>query len=413
MNEHAMKPIRNANVFARPCGALLLTLMLASCGGGGGDSPPVVAPPAPPAATQSLTLTGDASQVLAGGKTVTLTATPAVAATVAWSIDQGPGTLSATSGASVTYTPPAGGVSANTPVLIKASAGDVSKTYRVTVYPDPGKPGLSLIAGALSNVAPATEAEGTTATARFIGPRSITADLAGNLYVLDDVALGHATAYKITPAGIVTRILDSTALDQPGQILAGPDGTLYITQIQNLGTYPRYYPGGAAIHKLIDGTPQLFVGTHSQMGPSMADGQGAAATFYNPELLGFDADGNLYAVDGSPYVNSGAAVYRKITPQGLVSTVSAAPAGLRLAPDGQRYYASSSGLIYRWEADGSQTVVAGTVGESGYSVGPLPGKLIDTPLYLGSTVRLAITPTGPGSFAVVSGNAILKLVLPH
>jgi hypothetical protein len=738
MNEHAMKPSRDANVFVRPCGALLLALMLASCGGGGGgDSPPVVTPPPPPAATQSLTLTGDASQVLAGGKTVTLTATPAVAATVNWSIDQGPGALSASSGTSVTYTPPAGGVVANTSVVIKASAGDASKTYRVTVYPDPGAPGLSLIAGTLgsgsggdvdgkgtaarfgsirdfaadpagnllvidssqgrlrkvsasgevstidlpisslqsllsvsvapdnttyllagttagalvmklmqdSSVAPfltiaqtdqsirkivagpsgvyligerhistvgadgsagisvgngadttspcrdggaavarfsfikdaaadaagnliiqdcysvrkvtpagvvttiagdladsgapkdgagaaahfandkasvavdksgnileldlqapvyigdnpppdstynyttayrlrkvsmdgvattlingttpfynlpsgqpfaaatppqlvrylpngtavvardaalftlgddgaltafagdegdiVSETVGTTATARFINPRSISADLAGNLYVLDDVKFGLATAYKITPAGQVTRILHSTTLNQPGEIIAAPDGTIYITQIYRTGTYPRYSIGGTPIYKLSpDGTLQPFAGSAALMTPAspIIDGQGAAATFFQVSPRGFDSDGNLYVADSS----NGVLIYRKITPQGLVSTVGALPAGVGVAPDGYRYGVDlGRGLIVRVDADGKLTTVAGTPDRNVNIVGPLPGSLIQYPIYLGSATGLAVTPTGPGSFAIVSGGAIIRLVLPH
>jgi hypothetical protein len=731
-----MKPSRFADVIARPCGAVLLTLMLASCGGGGGNdggggSPPIVTPPTPPVATQSLTLTGDASQVLAGGKTVTLTATPAVSATVTWTIEQGPGTLSASSGASVTYTPPAGGVSANTPVLIKASAGDVSKTYRVTVYPDPGAPGLSLITGTLGGrgdldgkgtvarfgviqdfaadpagnllvidgyfgrlrkvsasgevstidlpisslqtltsvsvapdnttyllagttagalvlklmpdgsvapfltvaqtdqsikkivagpsgvyligerhistvgangapgisigngedpttpcrdgaaanarfrliqdaavdaagnlivqdcysvrkVTPAgvvttiagdladsgaprdgvgaaahfsgygasvavdksgnireldlqapvptgkTSAEeingivayslrkvspggvvttlssgtspwydfpgyapvgtatpprlvrylpngkaivgrgaalltladdgtlsayagdegdivdavaGTVASARFIYPRSVAADLDGNLYVLDEAAPTRAIAYKITPAGQVTRIMDAGAMDEPGQIIAGPDGAIYVTQVPRQGGHWVY--GGIAIYKLsAAGVPQLLAGSTNQLldYSPRADGQGAAASFYAADLLGFDNDGNLYVADA----RQGTPVYRKITPQGLVSTIAALPAGVGVAPDGYRYLVDQNqGLIFRTEANGTRTVVAGTPGQNGNRVGALPGSLIPYPFYPGSPLGLAVAPIGPGSFAIVSGGAIIRMVLPH
>lgn len=722
---------------------LLLPLLLSACGGGGGGNVTATVPPVATPVAQSIAVAANASQVLAGGKAVTLTATPDVASNVGWKLEQGPGTLSAASGASISYTPPAGGVSVNTPVVISASAGNASNKVALTLFPDPGAPGLSLIAGTLGsrgnldgkgtaarfgqiiamapdasgnmllidgyvnennvvrtigpgsdsvtayslrkvaadgsvttlaslsgdatlsvapdntalllksvgfdhqlvvdkiladgslipfldaahtdqtsqrilagaggvvyliglrhitaatvagstvlagteddtsgtcrdgvganarmrmildadldsagnvllrdcyslrkvtpagvvttlagdltasavaadgtgasahfsdaaaalaagyngpirvldsstqsptptqggvkkyslrsvtaggtvatlvsgaqatyssverylimpgvktpyklmrylsngtlivatssqllkldgNGAPAafagdegditTETAGPVAGARFIRPVSVTADLSGNLYVVDDVADQLATAYKITPAGQVSLLFKRTDISQPKQIMAGSDGTLY------LSTGPRMYTG--------DHTPSSFrvnaghIYTFSPAGvwqllagaavdgslnisTPRTDGPGNLATFYKADLIGFDADGNLYVED----TLNGDALYRKVTPQGVVSTVSALPAGVGAAPDGYRYTADTvSAVIYRIAADGSKTVVAGTTGLSGNRAGALPGSL-KTPL--------SVTPTGPGSFAVVAGGAIVKLVVPH
>jgi hypothetical protein len=704
--------------------ALLLSFTLAACGGGGSDggsaAPPPVPPPVVAPPTQSLTLSGDASEVLAGGKAVTLTATPAVAATIAWSLE-GPGALSATSGGSVSYTPPAAGVGANTPVAIKASAGDAAKTWRLTVYPDPGAPRLALIAGTLGStgnldgaaadarfteitdlaadtlgnlyaiddgrlrkvaangqvsavplpisslgavngvsvapdntvylllrnvagerlvvklladgstlpflppaltdqstarivagngkvymignkhvsvadgvasgllagaeeadtypcrdgsgadarlgvindaaldaggnlllqscfsvrkIAPAgvvstlagglerqaaptdgsgaaaqfgdaagsiaadrngnireldfaqkyhegaaglsyrlrkvdaggvvstlrrgeatpyqlrtdgsygrpspyklvryladgttivatsaqlwkadaggalsayagnegdvvAEIAGTTATARFVNPRSLSADTVGNLYVLDDVDAALATAYKIAPDGTVTQIMRRGDFNQPSQIIVAPDGAIYLTKKARPFPYPDHWQyRGDTIYKLdAAGVPQLLAGSGLALlgGTPRVDGAGAAATFYSADPLGFDGDGNLYVQD--------AELYRKVTPQGVVTTVAAPPAGVGVAPDGYRYVVDSlAGLVYRVAADGGKTVVAGAEGRDGNRIGALPGSLKATPAGSGAPASLAMTPTGPGSFALISGGAILKLVVPH
>jgi hypothetical protein len=704
-------------------GAATLLLTLAACGGGGAD----VGVTAPPITAPSVTVTGEAIQVLAGGKPVTLNAAPVLGTNIAWTIVEGPGTLSAASGATVSYVPPAAGISANTTVRIKASAGDAAKTFRVTVYPDPGSPGLGLLAGVLGSqgnldgagpaarfntinaiapdasgnllvvdgglrlrkvgaagavttialpaswaivndvsvapdntayllglngesktevlkllpdnsavpfltlaqtgpstkrivagpaglflignaqiatvgldgsagvavgneqdgAAPCRDGNGATArlgaindatldaagnlivlacssvrkitpagvvttvagdltatgtpkdgvgaaahfgnyqasvaidqggtirvldfdqpvangdtstiayrlrkvaangavttlasgtyrhempaapvagwaypvkwlryltdgtaivskgtelrkiaddgtlaafagdggditgevtgpvaTARFINPRSISADLAGNLYVLDAVTSQHSTAYKISAAGQVTKILDTT-LAAPlaaSEIIASPDGTVYMSQRRRVGKFDQPAYNAGAIYRLgADGVPQPFAGSAADALASAPrkDGQGAAADFYAITLLGFDADGNLYVEDQG----NGALVYRRIDATGLVSTVAALPAGVGVAPDGYRYRADAgAGLVYRLEANGARTVVAGTAGLTGNRIGAAPGSLVASPTYWDAPLGLAVTPTGPRTLAIVSGGAVLKLVLPN
>ena len=734
-----MKPSSSHISLARACGAGTLLLTLAACGGGGGgNSGETAGGTAPPPVTaQSIILAADASQALAGSKPVTLTATLATPASVTWTIVEGPGTLSASTGASVTYAPPAAGVGANTAVVIKASAGETSKTYRLTVFPDPGEPGLSLIAGTLGStgnldgagtaarfaditdmaadnagnllvvdagglrkvtaagqvsaidmpissplnpvsvsVAPdntaylarrdgenrlqvlkllpdnsvqpfltaaqtdqslrrivagaqgvflignahistvgangsagiligkeedgsapcrdgtgadarlgvindavldaagnliilacssvrkvtpagvvttlagdlagggtprdgvgaaahfgnyrasvaidkggnirvidfdqpvpgqgqaepslpyrvrkvgaggvvttlasgtfqqfrqgwsgfmgpapygtATalrqvrylsngtaivargaelrkladdgtlsafagdegditgEVAGTVATARFITPRSASADLAGNLYVLNDVSTSRTTAYKIATSGQVTKILDTDTTPlpadrEPNQILAGPDGAVYITWLPR-HPYDSYISCGTQIYKLpAGGTPQLLAGALGavRFDSPRVDGLGAAADLCDANLVGFDADGNLYAADWSNRV----AVYRKITPQGNVTTVATLPAGVGATADGYRYEGDPyQALVYRVDAGGTRTAVAGTAGQVGNRIGALPGRLLPQHTFPGSRDRMSVTVIGPRTLAVVSGGAVLKLVLPR
>jgi len=254
------------------------------------------------------------------------------------------------------------------------------------------------------------EIAGTTATARFVNPRSLSADTAGNLYVLDDVDATLATAYKIAPDGTVTQIMRRSDFNQPSRIIVAPDGALYLTKKARPFPYPDHWQyRGDTIYKLdAAGVPQLLAGSGLALlgGTPRVDGAGAAATFYSADPIGFDADGNLYVQD--------AELYRKVTPQGVVTTVAAPPAGVGVAPDGYRYVADSlAGVVYRVAADGGKTVVAGAEGLDGNRIGALPGSLKATPAGSGAPASLAIAPTGPGSFALISGGAILRLVLPH
>ena len=261
--------------------------------------------------------------------------------------------------------------------------------------------------------------DGTVLQARFVAPRALSADRAGNLYVLDAPNPPASRIHKITPSGQV--ILLANNIEEaysPDNIQAAPDGTLYlIHQSPKIKLPPpldgEEQPFAASIYTLsADGLPVLLAGssTLQYFSKPVVDGPGAGATFYRALLQGLDADGNLYVRDEIDF--NGRPRYRKITPQGVVSTLSAVPAGVGLAPDGYRYSVSDDDpgfpmatkpQVLRTAADGSQTVVAGT-GQVGNHLGALPGSL--APLK-------AITPTGPGSFAVISGAAILRLVLPH
>ncbi len=105
----------------------VMSAVLAACGGGGGSSPP-----------PAVTIQSSATSTTPSGAAVTLTAAlsnSASTATPTWSLS-GPGSLSATSGSSITYTPPDseddandGGVSA----VVTVSVGSLSQTQTIQV----------------------------------------------------------------------------------------------------------------------------------------------------------------------------------------------------------------------------------------------------------------------------------------
>ncbi|HVU17756.1 MAG TPA: immunoglobulin domain-containing protein [Candidatus Didemnitutus sp.] len=131
--------------------------------------------------------------------------------------------------------------------------------------------------------------DATGISARFSSPSSTAVDAAGNVYVADS---GNHTIRKITPDGATTT-------------LAGLAGV-----------------------------------------PGSADGTGPAARFYNPQAVAVDGTGNIWVAD------SGNFTLRKVTPEGLVTTV-AGGVGLSGSVNG-----TGSSARFGFAASGGQTGLA-------------------------------------------------------
>lgn len=145
-----------------------------------------------------------------------------------------------------------------------------------------------------------------------------------------------------------------------------------------------------------------------------AEGSGTAAAFNTPSGVALDAEGNLYVAD------TGNNAIRKVTPQGLVSTLAGdgmagyrdgkgagaqfnGPLAVAVAADGAVYVADTyNDRIRRIAPDGSVTTVAGT-GVPGLADGPAAAARFDTP------AGLAFTASGELLIADMANNAIRKL----
>jgi streptogramin lyase len=172
----------------------------------------------------------------------------------------------------------------------------ITPTADVSVFAGSGFPG-------------SLDANGTAAT--FTGAIAMTVDGAGNIYVAE---LNTALIRKITPARDVSTLVAAGSFGRPYGIAADTAGNLFVADSDN--------------NRIRKVTPAGVVTTFAGSGTAgSADGAAGSATFQRPGGVAFDAVGNLYVADTE---NS---VLRKITPEGVVSTV-AGKAGVTGAQNG-------------------------------------------------------------------------------
>ncbi|MEO6993833.1 MAG: immunoglobulin domain-containing protein [Lacunisphaera sp.] len=163
------------------------------------------------------------------------------------------------------------------------------------------------------------KADGVGTAARFNYATGVVADSAGNVYVTDS----HGeTIRKITPSGIVTTIAgtptvagstDGTGAAARFNYPTGPaldrSGNLFVADWAN-NTIRKITPAGVVT--TFAGSADAPIIPANRDG---VDGIGTAARFWAPSGVAFDASGNLWVAD------SGDQKFRKITPDGTVSTL--------------------------------------------------------------------------------------------
>jgi len=192
---------------------------------------------------------------------------------------------------------------------------------------------LRLLAGSAGG---SGDIDGTGMAARFNDPYGIVADSTGNLYVTDGSPGGPIR--KITPAGVVTTFAGSTSAGSAdgngtGAGFTNPTGI----RIDGAGTLYVADTGNSTIRKVTpDGVVTTLAGTAGAPWGS-ADGTGAAASFFEPQALAVDSSGFVYVAD----TNNDE--IRKITPQGVVTTLIGPKAGL-YGPSG--IAVNAAGTVY-------------------------------------------------------------------
>jgi sugar lactone lactonase YvrE len=195
---------------------------------------------------------------------------------------------------------------------------------------------------------------------------AVTLDDEGTIYVVDT---DNSNAYRIAEGGAkrlapperTDVFRGATTLD------ADHEGNLYIGE-NDANIVRKVTP---------DGRIEILAGTVGAGGS--VDGMGADARFSRPRGLTVDPSGNVYVADEED------SVIRKITPQGMVTTVAgkagasgdadgagsearfAAPKGLAADADGNVYVMDTENhTIRKLTPDGTVTTLAGKAGASGF-----------------------------------------------
>ena len=151
---------------------------------------------------------------------------------------------------------------------------------------------------------------GSGSLAEFEFPTSLAIDGNGNIYVSDvrdpRIRKSNLLADISTYAGIATEGFqdgnaDAAKFGEEKNIVSDTEGNLYVADAQN-----------NSIRKIsVSGNVTTIAGTATS---GFQNGSGGAAKFNFPDGIAIDAQGNLFISDGSNFR------IRKITPQGEVST---------------------------------------------------------------------------------------------
>ncbi len=173
-------------------------------------------------------------------------------------------------------------------------------------------------AGAVSTLAGAAGASGLTnatgGSARFMTPRGVSVDSNGNVFVADT---GSNRIRRVSSDGIVSTLAGNGAgssgatddsnndarFNGPRGLTVDSTGSVYVADTAN-----------HTIRKVFNGSTSTFAGTASVAGA--ADGSGRGSRFNTPRGIAVDGAGNLYVAD------SNNDTLRKISATGTTTTLA-------------------------------------------------------------------------------------------
>ena len=188
-------------------------------------------------------------------------------------------------------------------------------------------------------------ADGAGPAAAFHTPSALALDRLGNLYVADT---GNHAIRKIAPDGSVTTLAGN---GQPGDADGkGAAARFHAPVGLAVDKHGNVYVADTYNDRIRRITPDGLVSTLAGARPGNADGPAINAAFDTPSAIAVGKDGSLFVAD------TGNNAIRRIGPDGVVSTLAAAPederqpllrrpTGLALTHDGYLYGAGGGGRI--------------------------------------------------------------------
>lgn len=246
---------------------------------------------------------------------------------------------------------------------------------------------------------------------KFNGPAGVAVDASGNVYVADQI---NSLIRVINTQGVVTTFAGNPGsaglLNGPGAaaLFNGPTGVA--TDIA--GNVYVADNGNNVIRKI---TTKGIVTTLAGSGTrGSSDGNGAAASFNQPQTLTLDAGGNIYVAD------RGNNLIRKITPDGAVTTIAGSgtagsangvgtaasfnsPAGIAIDASGNLYVGdSNNNVIRKITPNGTVSTLAGT-GVAGAANGGLTAATFNNP-------QGVVVDAYGRVFVADTGNSLIRMI---
>ncbi|MGC4118939.1 MAG: hypothetical protein QM765_31105 [Myxococcales bacterium] len=348
--------------------AFVLALLAASCGG--------------TASTPSLTVSPGAATILPGGEPLALGAQLSGAdGTITWSLSPAVGTLSAESGASVTYTPPAT-VDAATEITITAAAAGLQGQAKVTLRPLPTlaiTPAQTvLLAGAapLSLSASLKNASGTVSWSLSPAVGTLSAQTGTSVTYSAPSALDGTTAVIITAS--------AAGLQAQATVTVGPAPVVVVSPAQ------AYVQAGAAPVTLTAVPAQIGDTVNWSLSPAvgtLSDGTGTSVQYTPPASVERE----------TPVVVTASAGGRQGQAQIVVTPFST----LSIAPATTDALEAGAPIAFTATLAGSTAPIAWTLSPAVGSLSASTGSLVSytPPVTLDAEATVVITAVAAGAQA--------------
>jgi sugar lactone lactonase YvrE/CO dehydrogenase/acetyl-CoA synthase epsilon subunit len=238
------------------------------------------------------------------------------------------------------------------------------------------------------------DAQGTNAL--FAGPKGLTVDSSGNIYVAD---ANNNRIRKITSSGTVTTVAgDGTAGFLDGQGTAAKFNNPVGVAVTSSGVI---YVSDALNNRIRAISNTGLVSTFAGSGSTgLVNGQGTAAQFNTPRAITVDSSGNIYLVDynnnrirkitntGSVTTLSGTGAFGAVNGVGTIATFKY-PEGIAVDASGNSFVADvTNNCIRKITGTGDTSTYAGT------AVRGLENGQSGTMAMFNSPIAVAVTSTG-------------------